>query len=297
MQMKYLRLLLLATLVAQAGYAQRVNVGLFGGIGAYAGDLTSNMFPRKVTNGVIGLTANYPVNSHFSFRSGLTYTVLGGADRYADDPSRIRRNLSFETSLVELSLVGEFYLLDIETFGVAPYAFGGAALFHFNPYAFDTNGDKVFLRPLCTEGQGLSAYPDRKPYSLLQVAIPYGAGIKFAVNDRVRIGFELGFRKLFTEYLDDVSTEYVRWEDILEAKGQKAVDMAFRGDELEMGFGNSSIPYPEPGFQRGDPSGKDTYYFTGINLNYFFNSYKGNNAYYGKHNGRKGRLGCPTNVY
>jgi hypothetical protein len=59
---------------------------------------------------------------------------------------------------------------------------------------------------LSTEGQGI--YPDKKPYSLWQPTIPFGGGVKFAITENLRIGFEIGLRKLFTDYLDDVSTSY-----------------------------------------------------------------------------------------
>ncbi len=56
------------------------------------------------------------------------------------------------------------------------YVFGGVALFHFDPYVMDS-GEKVFLKPLSTEGQGLAEYPDRKAYSLTQFTLPFGAGV------------------------------------------------------------------------------------------------------------------------
>src|SRR5687767_11150975 len=100
MQMNYLRLLVIATLVAQGTYAQRVYVGLFGGAAAYNGDLTKNMFPKKVTNGAFGINVNYDLNNKITLKSALSYSVTGGADRYSDDPTLSPRNLSFETSLI-----------------------------------------------------------------------------------------------------------------------------------------------------------------------------------------------------
>lgn len=295
MQMKYLRLLLIATLVAQATYAQRVYVGVFGGVAAYSGDLTSKIFPKKVTKPAVSITGNYEINSRFTLKTALTYTHVGAYDKYGDDPSRVRRNLSFETNLIELSTVGEYYLLELENTGFSPYVFGGVGVFRFNPYAFDQNGQKVYLHPLSTEGQGLAEYPDRKPYHLTQLALPFGGGLKFELNEQVRIGLELGMRKLFTEYLDDVSTTYVNWEYLMNAKGPVAVEMSYRGDELDAGPNNSIIPYPAVGHQRGDPSKKDYYYFSGVHLSYLFNSSNRSGTY--RSAGRKSRMGCPTNIY
>lgn len=298
MQMKYLRLLVAATLVAQFTYAQGIRIGVFGGTASYSGDLISNTFlPKKVTKPSVGITATHSINSRINLKSGLIYGVVGGADRYADDPSRVRRNLSFETRLFEFSTVGELYLLNMDNSSFSPYGFVGAALFHFNPYAYDTKGQKVYLRPLSTEGQGLAKYPDRQPYKLLQFSIPYGAGLKFRVNEQMDLALEVGFRKLFTEYIDDVSTQYVDYDELLNAKGPLAVEMAYRGDELNQGIGNSFIPYPPAGTLRGDPTHKDAYYFSGLHVIYSFNSNEKSSANYGRYGRKRGGMGCPTNVY
>ncbi len=92
--------------------------------------------------------------------------------------------------------------------------------------------NRVYLKPLSTEGEGLPGYPDRKPYSLTQLAIPFGGGVKFAITNDWHIGLEVGLRKLFTDYLDDVSSTYADPNDLLTAKGQLAVDLSYRGDEV-----------------------------------------------------------------
>ncbi len=267
--------------------AQRLHIGVFGGLAAYNGDLTEKILPKKVTNGALGITGNYELTDHIMLRGGLTYAVVGGADRFSDDDEMKLRNLSFETSLLEFSVLGEYYLLNMNEHKYSPYAFAGLALFHFNPYAFNINNNnqKVFLQPLSTEGQGITGYPG-KPYKLTQLAIPFGGGVKFAITDNLRAGIEGGLRKLFTDYLDDVSTNYADQADLLAAKGQFAVDMSYRGDEV----GGSPV-YPVKGAQRGGAKNKDYYYFGGIHLTYRVGSG------YGARGGGKNRTGCPVNVY
>jgi len=247
-----------------ASFSQKIHVGVFGGLSAYNGDLTDKIFPKKVTNGAIGVTVNYEWMEQLMIRAGYTYTVVGGADRFSTNDSLIARNLAFETKINEFSLVGEYYFFNLNDQKFSPYVFGGLAVFHFNPYAFNGSTQKIFLQPLSTEGQGLSQYPDRKPYSLTQLALPFGGGIKYAFTDNLRLGLELGIRKLFTDYLDDVSTTYVNPSDLLAAKGQLAVDMSYRGDELAGGNQN----YPAKGSQRGGATHKDLYYFLGLHLTY-----------------------------
>ncbi len=261
--------------------AQSIHVGLFGGAAAYTGDLTSKLFPKKVTNGAIGITLNYEISDLVMLRTGITYAIIGGADRYSDKPNLVLRNLSFETKILEFSSVFEYHLLNLNSNKYSPYMFAGLAVFKFDSYTYDINGQKFFLKPLSTEGQGLTGYPDRKPYSLTQIAIPFGGGAKFAITNNLRVGVEFGLRKLFTGYIDDVNLKYVNQADLLAEKGQLAVDLSYRSDELVGG----SQSYPNKTDQRGDPKSKDYFYFAGIHLTYRLT------------NVRKFHTGCPVNVY
>ena len=291
--MKRVRILIPLLCITHLVFAQRFHIGVYGGVAAYNGDLTDKIFPKKVTNGAIGITANYELTDNIMLRGGYTYTVVGGADRFSKDSSLVARNLSFETSISEFSLVGEYYLLNLYENRISPYIYAGLALYHFNPYAFNGGTDKIYLKPLSTEGQGLPGYADRKPYSLTQAAIPFGGGVKFAVTDNLHLGLEVGLRKLFTDYLDDVSTSYADPNDLLAGRGQLAVDMSYRGDDV----GNPV--YPAKGAQRGGSQKDDTYYFTGLHLTYRLGSSNGGRGLFGG-GGRKGNknsMGCPVNVY
>ena len=283
--MKKILILLIVCFTSSFLYAQRLHIGIFGGLANYNGDLTENYFPSKTTNGSIGVTANYELTNRIRLRAGYTYAVVGGADRFATTNEALMRNLSFETSIHEFSLLGELYLFDLSERRLSPYGFVGLAAFNFNPYAFDANLNKVYLQPLSTEGQGLPGYPDKKPYKLTQMAIPAGVGLKYALSDRVQIGAEFGYRKLFTDYLDDVSTTYADEADLLAARGPKAVEMAYRSDELPGGDPN----FPAKDYGRGGAKYKDSYYFTGLHVSFRLGS--------GMGGGRKNRLGCPVNVY
>lgn len=283
--MKQASLIVLILLTCSYSNAQRLHLGIFGGLSAYNGDLTESLFPKKVSNGVIGVTANYELRDQVMIRGGLSYSVVGGADRYNTKPDLLARNLSFETSIAELSVVGEYYFRNLYRYKLSPYVFGGLAVYKFNPYAYDGSGQRIFLKPLSTEGQGIAGYP--KPYSLLQAALPFGAGIKYAINNNLRIGLEIGFRKLFTDYLDDVSSYYASEADLLTAKGPQSVDMSYRGDEVTGG----SFVYPAKGAQRGSPKFNDIYYFSGIHLTYRITPLRGGDPM------RMNRNGCPVNIY
>lgn len=271
--------------------SQNIHIGIFGGLSAYEGDLTEKIFPKKVTNGAIGVTGNYEITPQIMARVGFTYTIVGGADRFSKDPSLIKRNLAFETKIVEFSALGEYYFFDLSEQKFSPYLLGGLAVFHFNPYDFNGTTQKIFLKPLSTEGEGITGYPERKPYSLLQPALVFGGGLKYAFTDNLHLGLELGMRKLFTDYLDDVSTTYIDPTDLLNAKGQLAVDMSYRGDEVSTG----SPTYPQKGAQRGGATKKDWYYFLGLHLTYRLSGDNGGVFGGGNYSGkRKKGYGCPS---
>ena len=285
--MKKVRTLLVLLILSNAVFAQRFHVGVFGGLAAYNGDLADKIFPKKVTNGAIGITGNYELTDNFMLRAGFTYAVVGGADRFSTNASRVARNLSFETAITELSLVGQYYLLNLYDHKFTPYAFAGLAVYHFNPYAYNGTTEKIYLRPLSTEGQGIPGYAGNS-YKLTQLAIPFGGGVKYAFNDNIHLGLEAGLRILFTDHLDDVSTNYADPADLLAYRGQLAVDLAYRGDEIPGGNPVS----PGKAGQRGGSKYKDFYYFTGLHLTFRLNSGGGWNG-----SGSRNSARCPINIY
>jgi len=285
------RFILITALISfnLTAFTQNVHIGIAGGLSNYQGDLIDKYYVLKQTNGFIGVTVHYELNDQLWLRGTYNFARVNGNDRYISKDDLKLRNLRFESIISEFSIAGEVYLFNMYEKRYSPYFFAGLAIFKFNPYTYDTADTKVYLKPLSTEGQGLSQYPNRKPYSLVQAAIPFGGGLKFAINDDLRVGFEIGIRKLFTDYLDDVSTSYVDENDLLTAKGPLAVELSYRGDELTGG----NPAYPAKGTQRGGEKYKDMYYFTGLNISYRL----GGGGFGGSSNGRsgkKGRFGCPN---
>ena len=276
--------LLVATLSL---HAQRVHIGVAGGFANYNGDLLDKLYPKKITNGFIGLTVHYELQDQILLRGSYNFARVNGSDTYSKKPELQERNLQFESAISEFAITGEYYLFNLYEKRFSPYGFIGIGVFHFDPYSYDTVGRKVFLQPLSTEGQCI--YPDKKIYSLWQPVVPLGGGIKFAITENLRIGFEFGLRKLFTDYLDDVSTSYPDRNDLLAAKGQTAVDFSYRGDEYPGGDPN----FPTKATQRGGAAQKDIYYFTGLNIS-FRPSFGGGGGARSRGFGKKGKFGCPT---
>jgi hypothetical protein len=180
-----------------------------------------------------------------------------------DDEYKKRRNLSFRSRIWDAHYLLEFNFLPYQTANrtskFSPFIFGGLSVYHFNPQA-ELNDDWYNLQPLGTEGQGTSAYEDRKKYKRLQVAIPFGGGFKFKIAPRFGITIEAGVRRLYTDYLDDVSTTYAEKDVLLAQNGELALIFSDRSiDGQQLGNDNR---------QRGNASDKDWFMFTGITLNY-----------------------------
>lgn len=265
-------------------YSQKMHLNLFAGVANYKGDLQYNpksgkQFTLKQPKFAGGIGMEYELSNKFSLRLGATAGKLTADDKKQIDQHD--RNLNFTSSIFDAMLGIQYYLTDPATHFINPYGFVGVAYFHFNPYTFDTTGQKVFLKPLSTEGQGFVV--GRDPYKLSQFAIPFGGGVKISLSENVRVGVEVSLRKTNTDYLDDVSNTYVDENLLLANRGQQAVDLAYRGDEI-----NKGSTYPADGTKRGTEVRNDWYYFTGLTLSYRLGSGSG-----GKGFGKKNKLGCP----
>ena len=246
-------------------------MGIFGGTSSYYGDLQEKWFPKEGYRACGGLLYKHFVHPMVGFRFGATYASLYGADSLSESPAVSRRNLNFQTNLFEAHGALEINLIpvDFDEYKFSPYIFAGLSLFYYNPFTQDINDEKVYLRPLSTEGQGLSQYTDRKVYSLVNVGVPLGGGVKVMIGKTVMLSGEIGFRYTATDYLDDVSKTYVNLDTLQKYKGKQSVDLSFRTDETPNWDGN----YPNDKFVRGDNKSKDWYWFAGINVAIYFEAF------------------------
>ena len=244
-----------------------------------------------------GLFIAITPNEWLGFRVAANIGVLEGDDKEApnkggDEVTRLERNLSFKSNLMEAYAAVEFYpTVFIEQYDellgkLRPYGVIGIGGYHFNPKTKDDNGTWVALQPSHTEGQGFPEYPDRKVYNLTQMEMPIGFGFKFYIKENMFIGMEVLHRKLFTDYVDDVSTNYIDpvYFDahLSPAEAAAARRLNYRGT-----YSWANRPGAVVGEQRGDPKQNDAYFSTIIRLGWRLN---GNNT----PNGRAMRqLRCP----
>ena len=259
-------------------HAQSTELGIMAGTSLYSGDLSPKEFGLYVgeVSPAFGFFGRFNVSQTFAFRLGVSLGKVSADDA---NHNRADRGLNFRSNITEFALTGElnlFKLVNYQDRGVMPYLFGGVALFHFNPETkFD--GDYIELQPLGTEGQGLPGYD--APYQLTQLALPLGLGVKFMLNETITLGLEFGGRKLFTDYLDDVSDMQVNYFELLEGNGELAATLS-----------NPTLKDPSPDtadYRRGGEF-KDWYYFGGLTLSFRLQGNGGGGFGSGK------GIGCPT---
>jgi len=263
----------------------KVEVGLGLGPLVFLGDLggakgLGRTFIKDIDYPLIklskGLFVGVAPTEWLGFRLAVNTGMLEGDDKLApnkggDEVYRLERNLNFRTKLLEGYAAVEFYpSVFLEQYDdlkgkLRPYGIIGLGVYHFNPQTQDNSGNWVALQPLHTEGQGFPEYPDRKNYKLTQMELPMGFGFKYYLKENMFIGLEVLHRKLFTDYIDDVSTDYIDpiyFDKYLSpANAALARQLNYRGT-----YSSVTRPSDVVGAQRGDPKQNDAYFSTILRL-------------------------------
>ena len=255
------------------------------GASNYQGDLKAGFKPFSGLNLLGSLGARYDLSERITARTYFTLTKLEADDKNGNDVMKLR-NLNFQTKVFDFELTASYNIFSFNERWWSPYVFAGIGIFKFDPYTTDPNRNKVYLHKLTTEGQGL--VQGIQPYKKTQFSLPLGFGVERTLGEDTRMGIEFGYRKTFTDYLDDVSHNYADQTVLKTARGQQAVDLAWRTDEI------NGAPYPAGGTMRGNMENKDGYYYVALTftLRYFFDKYKQVAGIPGGR--REKRVGCPA---
>lgn len=247
-------------LSAQKGW----EAGGWVGVSYYFGDLNTGFDLTRpgLAGGVIG---RYNFNERICFKFSGNYGTVSADDAESDNPFEQARNLNFESVVVDGTAQLEFNFFPYEHGSkdnfYTPYLFAGLTAFYYNPTT-EYEGEIVELRQLGTEGQFKG-----DEYSAISGALAYGAGFKVDLSYRWSLNFEISGRRLFTDYLDDVSTVYADKGDIEELRGELSVALSDRSILID-GVNEGEIGLP--GRQRGNSVDNDTYVMLGVGLLYYF---------------------------
>lgn len=182
--------------------------GVFLGGLNYQGDLVVENGPLlKETHLAGGVFVRRYLYKELAFRLGFNYGTLSGSDyNYPENGGRRNRGLSFSTKMAEIA-----GLLEWEPFGARRYQEAAAFRKIFSPYFFigvagvyqdlqlyqgSKNNDKVLF---------LASQDWRESPKGISLSVPVGVGLKMDVNERTTLGLQLGFGRLFHDFLDGVS--------------------------------------------------------------------------------------------
>lgn len=252
------------------------DIGFSLGASNYLGDIGGNVLTRRdfvadmklvQTKPSAGVFARYKLNPWLSLKGNLSWARLAGDDKLTTNPARNARNLNFRNDVIELAGVCQFNFYDVNDLGrsfryqdnFCAYIGLGAGVIYHNPKAY-YNGEYVALRPLRTENYD---------YTMFTAVVPVSGGFTFTFDKQFKVGFDLSWRTTFTDYLDDVSTDYA---DPSLLPSQMAIELANRTDELdyiEPAFAENFTP----GSKRGDASHNDSYLTSTLEISYAFMSH------------------------
>mgnify|MGYP001424180110 CR=1 FL=1 len=255
-------LLFFYLILATLSFSQ-TEVGLFTGTSFFHGDVGYNSLNFGNTDklfinskAAIGLNFRKNFNSRIAFNLAFKKGQISSYDRDSEDLFIKQRNLDFKSNIMEMSSHFEFnfspYKIGSKKFNKSIYVFTGISGFKFNPKGY-YNGSWVELQPLGTEGQGSFLYPEREKYKLFAVGVPIGIGYKLNLNNNLALNIAWSWTLTKTDYIDDVSLDYVN-SNLLSEQAQNLANKSY-------------TEYVE-GSQRGNSENMDKFGFFGISLVY-----------------------------
>lgn len=238
-----------------------------------------------------GLFFRYSAHPSFAFRIGGYYGTLYATDMWNkskaqtaaniedDSYQRYLRNQSIRANTWEGSFLFEIAPLRFNPESRSamrrfqPLLLLGVAGMHFKPQAeyIDrnyVNRGYVDLYDLNVEGTGLSSgiYKGAPPkYSLWQIVVPAGLGVRWDIGKRLSLGVEWLYRYTFTDYLDNVSGDYV---DPAMYSKYLTPEKAALAKEMQdkTWLINKHLPSHSAGEKRGNSSNNDSYSTFGLTL-------------------------------
>ena len=180
-------------------------IGLLAGAAVYTGDLHCEQFFLKAVNPGGGIFGRYYFSDVFSTRLNLQASKVRGSDlNYG--VSHAGRNFSFKSLIYDANLT-----LEWEPFGRRRYKDGpGQFRRILSPYV-NAGVGYLYTKPTVdfalgnTNSNLADIAIDQANKKYTHLVIPFGAGVRYDLSERVTLGVEGNFRKTFTDYIDGVS--------------------------------------------------------------------------------------------
>lgn len=266
-------------------------LGAYSGVMSYHGDLNSRfMASGKAVNSFsmlsYGVSLEKSISKSWSGKLLYTNGQFYANDRAihwdgsADsDRSNYGRSLNAQTDIQDLSMIFTYYFDNDYLFArrafVSPYFTVGLGLTNFEVYGdlYDASGQRYHYwsdNSIRTEAEtstsagnativqqdgkyetNLSQLNTERDYNTSVFNIPFGAGIKFRISSRVNLNLDVTARYTFTDYLEDVSSDYrTEYANDLQAYAANPTNRTAEG--------------------RGDSDRNDFYTFASVSLHFNF---------------------------
>jgi hypothetical protein len=176
-------------------FSQNYEIGLTLGSTLYNGDIdvvAKNM--GSAMRPAIGLLGKYRLSNNVLLRGQVLIGKLSASEKNHPMAWRQERGFTFVSNLTEISAMLEWELINKGRF--TGFAFGGVGATFFNPKT-DFNTPSKYVADV---------NPDLNTnYKKITPAIPLGFGVKYALPKDFYLAAEVGYRFVFTDYLDGIS--------------------------------------------------------------------------------------------
>ncbi|RMF31461.1 MAG: hypothetical protein D6765_01740, partial [Bacteroidetes bacterium] len=193
------KILLLCSLLAGpfSLFAQHLEIGGFGGVAQYQGDLAEQHIEMGETLLSKGLFVRIGVGDRFSIRPSYYNGTISGDDVHS--PDLWQRGWKFSAVINEIGT-----LLEWNPLGMRRYTRAGKFKNHFTPIAFAGLAYAHVDATLVVPQEDQELFPEARDTDHF-LAVPIGGGFRFDITQYTTFGMEFGWRMIFSDYLDDVS--------------------------------------------------------------------------------------------
>lgn len=209
--MKKLGFILLLLTTQSAIWAQKhsqdphhLEAGIMFGLANYMGDVAESNIEWSETLTSFGMFVRYNLTRKFSLKGHFYSGSISGDD--ANSEVLAYRSLRFSTSLTEFAMVLEWNFLAkdrISTTGMhrpklAPYVFLGVGS------TFADSKTEYYGPPEKYDAYFQTSFPEPGLDQTFLI-VPMGAGLRVDVLERLILGFDMGWRPVFSDDLDGIS--------------------------------------------------------------------------------------------
>jgi OmpA-OmpF porin, OOP family len=190
-------------LMAQPEHVRTLEAGFLFGFNNYSGDVAQSKVVLGETRFGYGAFLRYQINKKFALRAHLYSGNISGDDK--NNKELAYRKFKFSANLLEIGAVGEWHFLGEErvtssgilSTRISPYFFLGVGTTASEPETscYGTSAECAQYTDVAFPEPGLKSR---------YLTTPGGFGLKLFLSDRLNGGGEIGWRPVYSDYLDGI---------------------------------------------------------------------------------------------